>query len=341
MDEIFVFETTSFDVLCEKERWAVGRLVLEKKKQSSAGSATSGTDGGTGEDGEEEKTEGHARQAERHACAWSLELSPSNSAFATGNSGGSCGNNGEDLSFDGGLSPCQLALELCLVGTCGGRHECMTKEAALHAWKVISPRSFVQHPSLGAIAEMCADEWSDEEDLDSSRSGGGISVDSMSTGYDGQHENGECAAGIEEREIDGGVLSSSSGGGGSDGGGDNAGGDCGSGSRAAVAAAAGWSLVPWKGEMSSISPPRFDRAEVIRNVRKKYEDLMHEYHASAEGSEDLFKGELTWFSAGVRIGVGVGLGVCLGLGLGVGILVNGYKVSRDRLNNMKQAFKYR
>ena len=40
-------------------------------------------------------------------------------------------------------------------------------------------------------------------------------------------------------------------------------------------------------------------------MRKKYEDLMQ--YASAEGSEDLFKGELTWFSAGVRIGVGVGL----------------------------------
>ena len=42
-------------------------------------------------------------------------------------------------------------------------------------------------------------------------------------------------------------------------------------------------------------------------------------------------------SAGIRIGVGLGLGVCLGLGLGVGVLVNGYKVSRDRMSNMRQA----
>ena len=56
--------------------------------------------------------------------------------------------------------------------------------------------------------------------------------------------------------------------------------------------------------------------------------------------EDLFKGELTWFSAGIRIGVGVGLGVVLGLGLGVGVLVNGYKVSRERLGNMRQALRY-
>jgi hypothetical protein len=102
-----------------------------------------------------------------------------------------------------------------------------------------------------------------------------------------------------------------------------------------------WSLVPWKGELSV-----FDRAELLRNVRKRYEDLMHEYHSSGGGdkelaSEDLFKGELTWFSAGIRIGVGVGLGVCLGVGLGVGVLINGVKVSRDRLNSVRQALRYK
>jgi hypothetical protein len=90
----------------------------------------------------------------------------------------------------------------------------------------------------------------------------------------------------------------------------------------------------------------FDRAELLRNVRKRYEDLMHEYHSSGGGdkelaSEDLFKGELTWFSAGIRIGVGVGLGVCLGVGLGVGVLINGVKVSRDRLNSVRQALRYK
>ena len=69
-------------------------------------------------------------------------------------------------------------------------------------------------------------------------------------------------------------------------------------------------MVPWKGEASL-----FDRAEILKNVRRKYENLMAEYH---EGSDDVMKGEMTWFSAGIRIGVGVGLGVCLGLGLGVG-----------------------
>ena len=41
--------------------------------------------------------------------------------------------------------------------------------------------------------------------------------------------------------------------------------------------------------------------------------------------------ELSWFSAGVRIGVGVGLGTCLGVGIGVGILVNGMVAGKDKI----------
>lgn len=365
MDEIFVFETTSFDIFCEKERWAVGRLVLER---------------GTGED-----AAGDGR------CAWSMELGPSHSALAAG---GSClsspcsrarggGKDGalssaaaspDDFSFD--PSACQLALELCMVGTCDGRHECMTNETVLQTWKVVSPRSFVQRPSLGAIAEMCADEWSDEEgslDLTSADAdarahahrggsrGGGVCADTMGSAQ--AQERGGAAADVDGRMVDGVPSNSSGGGGGGEGrsygqtvrsGGEDDEGDFGGGGGVAAGGVddssgshphSPWSLVPWKGEMSS---PRFDRSELLRNVRKRYEDLMHEYHAtSGSGSgpgsaaEDLFKGELTWLSAGVRIGVGVGLGVCLGLGLGVGILMNGYKVSRDRLNNMKQAIRYR
>lgn len=43
------------------------------------------------------------------------------------------------------------------------------------------------------------------------------------------------------------------------------------------------------------------------------------------GDGDGGQNDLTWFSAGLRVGMGVGLGVCLGLGLGVGILVNTYR----------------
>ena len=84
---------------------------------------------------------------------------------------------------------------------------------------------------------------------------------------------------------------------------------------------------------------------MLRNVRKRYEDLMREYHDSGSelrgASDELFAGELTWFSAGIRVGVGMGLGVCLGLGLGVGILVNGYRSSRDRLSDVRQALRLR
>lgn len=38
--------------------------------------------------------------------------------------------------------------------------------------------------------------------------------------------------------------------------------------------------------------------------------------------------DISWFSAGVRVGVGMGLGVCLGLGLGVGVLINSCEAPR-------------
>jgi hypothetical protein len=47
--------------------------------------------------------------------------------------------------------------------------------------------------------------------------------------------------------------------------------------------------------------------------------------------------DLTWFSAGLRVGVGVGLGVCLGLGLGVGILVSSYQRATRRIGELKSA----
>ena len=49
--------------------------------------------------------------------------------------------------------------------------------------------------------------------------------------------------------------------------------------------------------------------------------------------------ELSWFSAGMRIGVGIGLGTCLGIGIGVGILVNGAVKSKDKLKALGVAVK--
>jgi hypothetical protein len=45
--------------------------------------------------------------------------------------------------------------------------------------------------------------------------------------------------------------------------------------------------------------------------------------------------ELTWFSAGLRVGMGVGLGACLGVGLGLGILLSSYQRASRRLGQIK------
>lgn len=296
MDEVLAFETCEFEIMCEKEKWAAGKLVSVVSETSLAGDRS-----------------------------WSLDLSPVGNALGGGatppTSRVSSPRSPELNEAAAGAfflsTGCKLSLELCLVGTCAGNHIAMTQESALQAWKVMSPRSFVQQPSMGAIAEMCSsDSWSEEE----SESGGDSSD---GRGSDGVNPSSSGAATPTNDAGEDGIM-------------DTITVPC---DDAASKANSPWSIVPWKGDMSM-----FDRAEVLRNVRKRYEDLMHEYHAtSGEGvaaSEDLFKGELTWFSAGIRIGVGVGLGVVLGLGLGVGVLVNGYKVSRERLGNMRQALRY-
>lgn len=42
-------------------------------------------------------------------------------------------------------------------------------------------------------------------------------------------------------------------------------------------------------------------------------------------------GELTWFTAGVRVGVGLGLGLMLGVGIGVGLMVKTYHTTTRTL----------
>lgn len=54
------------------------------------------------------------------------------------------------------------------------------------------------------------------------------------------------------------------------------------------------------------------------------EEYNHLYHPGMEYLEGE-DGELSWFTAGVRVGVGIGLSVCLGVGIGVGLLVKTYQ----------------
>mmetsp|Transcript_13306 Transcript_13306/g.56711 ORF Transcript_13306/g.56711 Transcript_13306/m.56711 type:complete len:219 (+) Transcript_13306:318-974(+) len=218
-------------------------------------------------------------------------------------------------------------MELCLVGTCAGDHLAMTRECELAAWKVTSPRSFVSRLAMCVISEemSSSESWSEDDSaeeeprFETSRGEDTRATISARLGND---------AFLAFADRDGANDETSAA--------RAAGGDA----ETPAPAPAPWSIVPWKSHAVA-----FDRAEVLRNVRKRYEDLMREYHDSGSelrgASDELFAGELTWFSAGIRIGVGMGLGVCLGLGLGVGILVNGYRSSRDRLSDMRQALRLR
>ncbi|RCV45779.1 hypothetical protein SETIT_9G480400v2 [Setaria italica] len=49
------------------------------------------------------------------------------------------------------------------------------------------------------------------------------------------------------------------------------------------------------------------------------------YLKSAGLDDDEEYSELSWFTAGVRVGVGIGLGICLGVGIGAGLLVRSYQ----------------
>jgi len=49
------------------------------------------------------------------------------------------------------------------------------------------------------------------------------------------------------------------------------------------------------------------------------------YMRSAGLDEDEGYSELSWFTAGVRVGVGISLGICLGVGIGAGLLARSYQ----------------
>jgi len=324
MDEVFFFETCAFEVWCEKERWVSGRVIRSK-------------------DHENAKTR-----------AWSLEIGPAQSALMTpgverrerGVVHGTAPPNAVavfgDFPTDSTATRARahahastplLTLELCLVGTCAGDHLAMTRECDLQAWKVVSPRSFVPQPAMHVISEeiSSSESWSEDDvagdyerqasfstprrcgvdETPSHRTRCGPLAE-LATG--GQNSSDDVSRPDDDDVLDAATEGSS---------------------RPAPR-----SIVPWKRDLVA-----FDKAEVLRNVRKRYEDLMREYHDSGSdlrsASDELFAGELTWFSAGIRIGVGMGLGACLGLGLGVGILVNGYRSSRDRLSGVRQALRLR
>jgi hypothetical protein len=347
MDEVLFFETCAFEIWCEKERWASGRVVRtvdeDKKKTKSVSDerdavhskAFEGRESESESENQIERERERARRLSRDAAGWTLELDASvpplvaPRAFGPlfGDEKNAFSPQTASLSTPSPLAvPHVLSMELCLVGTCAGDHLAMTRECELAAWKVTSPRSFVSRLAMCVISEemSSSESWSEDDSGgdDEPHGGGPPPRGEDARANAARPGNDAFGAYADPRANDDDARAS--------------GGDA----PPAPPPPAPWSIVPWKSHAVA-----FDRAEVLRNVRKRYEDLMREYHDSGSelrgASDELFAGELTWFSAGIRIGVGMGLGVCLGLGLGVGILVNGYRSSRDRLSDMRQALRLR
>ena len=316
MDEILFFETCAFEIWCEKERWASGRVVRTVEMDDGVESGRRGTVERTNEEDETDKkvfrsssneneSDGDGESARRSSRdGWALELDASVPALVASAGVSLFGDENTKTVAQTPHSSNVLGLELCLVGTCAGEHLAMTRECELQAWKTTSPRSFAPRPAMCVISEemSSSESWSDDDSGDEPR-------------LEATREE-KALAGSASAEAEDAPLPSA---------GENP---------------KPWSIVPWKSHAVA-----FDKAEVLRNVRKRYDDLMREYHDSGSelrgASDELFAGELTWFSAGIRVGVGMGLGVCLGLGLGIGILVNGYRSSRDRLSDVRQALRLR
>ena len=318
MDEILFFETCAFEIWCEKERWASGRVVRTVETDGGVDNARASGAETLNEKDERDVVRGAAARddeirdgasAPRSATfpsrdGWALELDASVPALVASAGVSLFGDENTKTVAQTPHSSNVLGLELCLVGTCAGEHLAMTRECELQAWKTTSPRSFAPRPAMCVISEemSSSESWSDDDSGDEPR-------------LEATREE-KALAGSASAEAEDAPLPSA---------GENP---------------KPWSIVPWKSHAVA-----FDKAEVLRNVRKRYDDLMREYHDSGSelrgASDELFAGELTWFSAGVRVGVGMGLGVCLGLGLGIGILVNGYRSSRDRLSDVRQALRLR
>ena len=340
MDEVLFFETCAFEIWCEKERWASGRVVRTVETDGGVDNARASGAETLNEKDERDVVRGAAARddeirdgasAPRSATfpsrdGWALELDASVPALVASAGVSLFGDENTKTVAQTPHSSNVLGLELCLVGTCAGEHLAMTRECELQAWKVASPRSFAPRPAMCVISEemSSSESWSEDDS-------GGDDEPRF------EAARGEAARPTAARRGDD-ALGALAGPNAEDEQLDEA--RAGRDGPQSAAPPPPWSIVPWKSHAGA-----FDKAEVLRNVRERYDDLMREYHDSRSelrgASDELFAGELTWFSAGVRVGVGMGLGVCLGLGLGVGILVNGYRSSRDRLSDMRHALRLR
>ncbi|CAL4921635.1 unnamed protein product [Urochloa decumbens] len=80
------------------------------------------------------------------------------------------------------------------------------------------------------------------------------------------------------------------------------------------------------------TPPKHELQESeYRCYKPDPDDEDGLYLKSAGVDEDEEYSELSWFTAGVRVGVGISLGICLGVGIGAGLLVRSYQSTSRNL----------
>ncbi|RLN18754.1 uncharacterized protein C2845_PM02G32450 [Panicum miliaceum] len=97
--------------------------------------------------------------------------------------------------------------------------------------------------------------------------------------------------------------------------------------------------IPECGEQAedmSQTPPKQEPQELEYRCYKPdpdadddHEDSLCKRPAGLDGDEEY--SELSWFTAGVRVGVGISLGICLGVGIGAGLLFRSYQSTSRNL----------
>ena len=177
MDEILFFETCAFEIWCEKERWASGRVVrtvemddgVESGRRGAAEKRTNEDLSLSSSNENESDGDGDDESARRSSpYGWALELDASVPALVASAGVSFFGDEKkQNAAAQTPSSPAVpvLGLELCLVGTCAGEHLAMTRECELQAWKVASPRSFAPRPAMCVISEemSSSESWSEDD----------------------------------------------------------------------------------------------------------------------------------------------------------------------------------
>ncbi|URE29335.1 hypothetical protein MUK42_05261 [Musa troglodytarum] len=77
-----------------------------------------------------------------------------------------------------------------------------------------------------------------------------------------------------------------------------------------------------------LNPSKDEPKKGIREEHSR--DGVRSGHMKNGGEDE--PGELSWFSAGVRVGMGLGLAMCLGIGVGVGLVMRSYQAAAGTLS---------